>query len=107
MIIETTSSKLNGYVGFSFFIWIWIAKDGRNPKRTINHETIHFWQQVEMLFVLMWLLYILSYLWNIVKYKGKHDKAYRNIPFEKEAYANDDNLDYLKSRKMFSWVKYF
>jgi len=33
-------------------------------------------------------------------------KGYRNISFEKEAYNNDNNLDYLKTRKWFAmWRK--
>jgi len=33
--------------------------------------------------------------------------AYRNISFEKEAYSNDDNLEYLKQRKIFNFIKYY
>jgi hypothetical protein len=29
-------------------------------------------------------------------------KEYKNISFEKEAYSNEDNLDYLKTRKWFA-----
>jgi len=32
--------------------------------------------------------------------------AYRNISFEREAYDNDDNLNYIKERKHYSWLKY-
>ena len=31
---------------------------------------------------------------------------YRNISFEKEAYDNQSNLDYLTKRKRFEWFKY-
>jgi len=31
-------------------------------------------------------------------------KAYENICFEKEAYNNEKNLDYLKTRKHFSFL---
>ena len=33
-------------------------------------------------------------------------EAYMAIPFEREAYDNDVNLEYLESRKRFSWVNY-
>ena len=33
-------------------------------------------------------------------------KAYRSISFEQEAYDNQNNLNYLKNRKRFNWVKY-
>lgn len=32
--------------------------------------------------------------------------AYKKISFEKEAYINDINLDYLRERKLFSFIKY-
>ena len=32
--------------------------------------------------------------------------AYKDISFEEEAHANDDNLDYINNRKIFSWCKY-
>lgn len=32
-------------------------------------------------------------------------KGYENISLEKEAYNNENNLDYLKSRKHFAWIK--
>jgi len=33
-------------------------------------------------------------------------KAYRNISFEREAYANESNPDYLTNRKFFSFFNY-
>ena len=30
-----------------------------------------------------------------------------NISFEQEAYMNETNLEYLKERKMYSFLKYF
>ncbi len=74
-------------------------------EQIINHEKIHFRQQVEMLFVLQWLLYVLFYFINRLKGMN-HDKAYRNNPFEKEAFANDWDLNYLKKRKFLSWLNY-
>ena len=32
--------------------------------------------------------------------------AYRNISFEREAYANQRNLNYLESRPMYAWRRY-
>ena len=32
--------------------------------------------------------------------------AYRNISFEREAYANEEYIDYLENRKRFAWIKY-
>ena len=45
------------------------------------------------------------YLVNLMKYKN-HYLAYFNIPFEKEAYAFDEDLSYLVHRKAFAWVSF-
>lgn len=34
-------------------------------------------------------------------------KAYRAISFEKEAYENESDLNYLKNRKSCQWIKYW
>ncbi|MDY3481526.1 hypothetical protein PG585_10930, partial [Riemerella anatipestifer] len=43
--------------------------------------------------------YGLNYLWNLFRYKN-HRQAYRNIIFEREAYENQNDLEYLKNRKL-------
>ena len=90
----------------SIFIFIILRdKEFEHCERLIRHEKIHFWQQVELLFVGQWILYLLFYLFNLIRYQS-HQKAYRLIPFEKEAYNNDGDLNYLQNRKPFAWVKY-
>ena len=32
--------------------------------------------------------------------------AYRNLSFEREAYGNENDFEYLKNRKPYSWIKY-
>lgn len=74
-------------------------------KTLINHERIHLKQQIELLILPFYLLYLFNYLINLIRYKN-HYLAYFNIVFEKEAYACEQNLDYLQHRKLFSWLKY-
>ncbi|WP_113660843.1 hypothetical protein [Pedobacter nanyangensis] len=71
----------------------------------VNHEKIHHRQQLELLIVPFYLFYLINYLYNLLKYR-KHHVAYLNIVFEKEAFAQQHNLAYLNSRKLFSWIKY-
>jgi hypothetical protein len=71
----------------------------------INHEHIHLRQQIELLIVPFYILYACNYLFNRVYYR-EHDNAYRNIVFEREAYANEANLQYLKARKLWAWRMY-
>lgn len=74
-------------------------------KRTVNHETIHFWQTFECLIIPFYLLYFLFYAFYALRY-WNIKKGYYSIPFEKEAFYNEYNYDYLKNRKPFSWVNY-
>lgn len=70
------------------------------------HETIHWRQQLELLFVAQWALYLLMWLVMLIKYKGNGRAAYRNIAFESEAFENDVDPFYLETRKPYSWIKY-
>ena len=69
---------------------------------TVNHESIHIKQQAELLVILFYLWYVIEWFIRLFL-KGN---AYRNISFEREAYENKDNSEYLKKRKLFSFLKY-
>lgn len=71
----------------------------------LNHEEIHSRQIFEMLIVFFYLWYIIEWLIRLVMYLDTN-KAYRSISFEREAYANQDDLNYLKKRKLFTWIKF-
>lgn len=105
-----------------------ITKTKLNDK-IINHERIHTMQMLEVAIVVAciisalivfadisawWLLISCPtyYIWYVIEYmwiRIMHDKqvcAYKDVSFEEEAHANDDNLDYIKNRKLFTWIKY-
>lgn len=69
---------------------------------TKRHETIHFQQFLELAFIGFILLYFGWWFLNLVKGQ-KGDEAYFNIPFEKEAYQNHYDENYLENRKRYSW----
>ena len=71
----------------------------------INHEKIHAAQQKELLVVFFYLWYVIDNLFLRLKYD--HDLAYRNIVFEREAYAMEGNLDYLKNRKSWLFLNFY
>lgn len=80
--------------------------DLKEDQVLLNHERIHLKQQMELFILPFYILYFIEWIIGIVKYKDSH-LAYRNISFEREAYQNEDNLDYLKERSFFSFLKYF
>ncbi len=71
----------------------------------INHEQIHFQQQIELYFIPFYFIYLFEYIRNLLYYQN-HDRAYREISFEREAFANQHDLDYLTNRQRKSYRKY-
>jgi hypothetical protein len=103
--IYTRKKIFNYYTGLSFFIFIWISRLEKDETRLVRHEKIHFWQQVEMLFVFHWLIYGFFYL--VARAKGHgHYVAYRYNPFELEAFTHEYNVEYLEQRKPFAWLQF-
>jgi hypothetical protein len=80
-------------------------KNSKLNQQLMNHELIHFRQQLELLIIPFYVLYLFNYLINIMLYH-KHQEAYRNILFEREAYENDSNLSYLSERRFAAWMYY-
>ncbi len=70
-----------------------------------NHEGTHLGQQAEMLVVPFYVWYVVEWLVRLVQYRNAR-QAYRNISFEREAYANERDDTYLSHRKHYAWVKY-
>ena len=89
---------------FSFFIFV--VSRGEISERTRRHETIHYKQQLEMLFVFQWIMYAYFHLKGLLSGLSGNE-AYYNNPFELEAYDNDKKENYLNERKAYAWVKYW
>jgi len=81
---------------------IYIDKD-QPDKYIFNHEKIHWVQQLEMLIVPFYIWYFAEYIIRKFTNKGQ---AYISISFEREAYTNQYDLNYLKKRKPYAWFKY-
>ena len=55
------------------------------------------------------MLYIFFYLWYFLEWLfrlRRKTSAYRRIGFEREAYHHEHDLEYLKSRKPYQWIRY-
>ncbi|MGB8492737.1 MAG: hypothetical protein WCE64_16910 [Bacteroidales bacterium] len=81
---------------------IYIKEKSLHDRRILNHEMIHWKQEMEMLIIPFYLWYFLEWLIKVFIY-GKN--AYSAISMEREARDNEDNPEYLRTRKRFSWVK--
>lgn len=78
---------------------------GPCSERVMNHEKIHSSQMREMLYIGFYLWYCVEWVIRVFLY-GDSYRAYRNISFEREAYANEGNPSYLSRRKSFSSMRY-
>ena len=92
--------------GMALYPFILVKKPNyRQDPVFINHEKIHLAQQLELLLIGFYILYLLNYFYNLIKYLN-HDKAYMDIVFEKEAYTMESNLGYLRERRFCEWIKF-
>ena len=95
-----------GYRGLTFFPFVFV-KHRLDKENTffVNHERIHLQQQLELLVFPFLIWYFVEFCLRWIRYRN-WDLAYKNISFEREAYANAKNLDYLKQRSFWGFSKY-
>lgn len=105
-IIYNNLIPFKGFTSITLFPFIFARKEYEPlGMRTIIHENIHLKQQIELLIVFFYLWYGIECLVRLIRYKSFH-KAYRNISFEREAYNNEYDDEYLGVRKPYEWVYY-
>ncbi len=95
-----------GFKGVSLWPFV-ILKDKyfKNDLILLNHEKIHLRQQAELLLVGFYVWYLIEYVVRIIQFKNRY-MAYRNISFEREAYRNELNMNYTKSRSFWRFLNY-
>jgi hypothetical protein len=119
---ELKKPWLGKYAGITLipYVFIYIANKTKKQITILkNHESIHAAQVTDQQDkngkILGWIVWYGKYIGYWLKgvlggffsLKGKSSRqAYLDIPYEKEAYANETNLNYLKTREKDSWKKY-
>lgn len=88
------------------FIIFRSREDASNPI-ILNHERIHHRQQLEMLIVPYYVLYFAEYWTKMFQNGFNHEKAYFSVSFEREAYDNEKNFNYLRGRRFLASLRYF
>jgi hypothetical protein len=79
------------------------VRDNKFTLELINHEMIHWQQQKELLFIFFYIWYFIEWILRKIFTMGD---AYANISFEKEAYFNQSDINYICKRKKYSFIKY-
>ena len=92
-----------GYSAITLYPFIFLRERANSNSPLLNHEKIHLRQQKELLVIFFYLWYLLDFLWKYAKYRN-WNKAYRNIIFEREAYTNERNMNYLKIRGLYWFI---
>ena len=106
MILVFKHFFYKSYVGLSVWPFIIVKHDAlKDDSVLINHEKIHLKQQLELLVVPFYLIYITEWLLRSLFCLSFY-RGYQTISFEQEAYANEHNLNYPSERKPFSFIKY-
>jgi len=104
-IIRNNIIPFKGFKAINLFGILFVRKNARIDDITLNHEAIHTAQMKELLYIFFYVLYIIDWLIGLMAYVS-FSKAYREVCFEKEAYANEKDLSYLQRRKIFAFIKY-
>ncbi len=106
MIVVIKHLFRRNYVGLSLWPFIILKNnDLKSDIVLINHEKIHLRQQLELLILPFYVLYIAEWLFRSFFYLSFY-RGYQNISFEREAYANEHNLNYTNERGVFDFIKY-
>jgi len=93
-------------LGIAVFPFLLVArKDLSKNAIFMNHERIHLRQQLELLILPFYIWYLIEY--GILRFKYNHKTAYKNIIFEKEAYQMETDLNYLKHRKFWNFIRFY
>lgn len=71
-------------------------------KHEIRHESVHLWQQLALLILPFFVLYLLFWLYGLVRYRNAL-RAYYQIPFERSAYLLEKEAYISPARCMFHW----
>lgn len=96
IIIRNKLLPFKGFKAITLWPFIFVRKDKPFNEVDLNHEYIHSAQQLELALIGFYFIYFVEWV----------AKGYRYVSFEREAYGNETNLDYLKTRKHYAWWKY-
>ena len=104
-IVKNRFIPPRGFAYVNLFGVLFTRRDKPISDVTFNHEQIHTEQMKEMLYVFFYIWYLIEWLVWLIILRDSH-QAYRAISYEREAYANQENLTYLGGRKRYRWLTY-
>lgn len=100
-IIRNNIIPFKGFAAINIVGIVFARKDAYISHQTLNHEAIHTSQMRELAYIPFYILYLLEWIVRLFM----AGNAYRNISFEREAYDNERNPEYVKQRKHYAWIR--
>ena len=95
-----------GYTGITLFPFVFLKhKSLKYDAKLMNHERIHLRQQLELLVLPFFVWYIIEFIIRFSQCR-QWTVAYKSISFEREAYLNESDEEFLKSRRFWNFLKY-
>jgi hypothetical protein len=104
--LGTAVSLGKGAMAITLYPFIFVRADTRNNEELIRHETVHIRQQLELLIVGSWLLYLYEYAYARLIKRLDARQAYYYTALEQEAHRNAMNEHYLLERKPYAVLNY-
>lgn len=114
LIISPTIMNINGFLsgvgnrakGAAFFPFLFVRSEEFLLPWVVNHELIHFRQQIETLFIGNFIITQIERLYaRFILKKTNYDSNLWSSA-EQEAYINQNNFEYLKTRRFFAQFFY-
>lgn len=100
-VIYNRLIPFKGYKCINLLGILFVRKGCFMSSQDLNHEAIHTAQMRELLYLPFYLLYLMEWIWHLHRCLDAK-AAYYAISHEREAYANQNNPDYLKTRKPYN-----
>ena len=93
------------FIAINLFGIIFVRKGEELTATGVRHERIHTRQMLELLFIGFYIWYLIEWCVRLMQYRDAK-RAYFAISFEREAYQNQRETSYLKTRPHYAWLKY-
>ena len=101
-IIRNKVLPVKGFAAINLFLILFVRPNVNLTDKLLNHERIHSRQILELGIIFFYIWYGIEWLIKSLK----DGNAYKNLSFEREAYENENDENYLKTRKWYSFIKY-
>jgi len=93
-IIRNRFIPWKGFTAINLFGFVFVRKDETVDEVTLRHEAIHSAQMKRWGYLPFYIIYIGEFIYRLVRHRHWME-AYRNISFEREAFDNQYDKEYL------------